>query len=84
MAVEIEQVEVYEVNGYLVCTKEHKDLKEYLSDIPEEYYHKAKYMGLHYVIACGKEFVSKRCMELRHMKFNVLYKTEEMALQQAM
>jgi len=78
----VERVEVYDVNGYLVCAKEHKDLKDYLSDIPREYYHMARYLGMHYVIGCGDEFITKRCIELRHMKYNMIFHSEDSALQQ--
>jgi len=76
---EIKEVEVYQVNGYIVCTKTEEDLTKYLSDVPLADYLVKSYLGKYFVIAIGSEFKQEKCKELRHMKINALYSTEEEA-----
>jgi len=73
----VEKVKVYDVRGFLVCAKEEEDLELYLSDVPKEMIENQDYLGEKYVLAMGNEFTKDMCKELRHMKVNRLFDTEE-------
>lgn len=73
----VEKVEVYDVNGYLVCATDYKALEEYLSDVPEEQVEIRNYLGVRYIKTVGKEFKDEKCKELQHLKINVLYETSQ-------
>ena len=76
----VEKVSVYDVNGFLVCEKGEGELDKYLEDVPSFYIQNKDYLGERFVLAVGKEFTTHKCKELRHMKINELYHTEDLAL----
>lgn len=75
----IKKVEVYDVNGYMVCTDNKKELENYLSDVPEEKIMNKDYVDTFYVVLTEKEDNNFKCKELYHLKFNQLYETRELA-----
>ena len=74
----IVRVKLYEVNGYEVCSLTKENLEEYLSDVPNKEDLDIKNKGFKYVMGVGKEFTQQEpCKELRHMKINILFNSEE-------
>lgn len=72
-----EKVEVYQVNGHLVCAKTEKDLEEYLSDVPTLFKFGKTYEGTKHIVALGNEFKTNKCKELNHLKINMLFNTSK-------
>lgn len=71
------KVNVYEVNGFTVCTKSEENLHQYLEDVPLADMLAKEYKGERYIVAMGKEFEKTPCKELRHMKINQLFDSQQ-------
>lgn len=75
----VEEVEMYEVNGYTVMSRGKKELEDYLSEVPKNLIKSKEYEGKRYLILTERDAEVFKCKELQHMKFNDYYDSKEMA-----